>query len=83
MDLSIFNLLSLSLGFDEFKQTFLNSDKYKQMSGQQAPSKKAFGAKQEDGVPLMTSECPGWVCYAEKVVGDMAFPFMSKVKSAQ
>jgi iron only hydrogenase large subunit-like protein len=31
----------------------------------------------------MTSECPGWVYYAEKVVGEMAFPFMSKVKSPQ
>ena len=31
----------------------------------------------------MTSECPGWVCYAEKVVGESAFPFMSKVKSPQ
>jgi len=29
----------------------------------------------------MASECPGWVCYAEKVVGDSVFPFMSKVKS--
>ena len=39
--------------------------------------------KQEDGVPILSSECPGWVCYAEKVVGDQAFPFMSKVKSPQ
>ena len=31
----------------------------------------------------MSSECPGWVCYAEKVVGEQAFPFMSKVKSPQ
>jgi iron only hydrogenase large subunit-like protein len=31
----------------------------------------------------LTSECPGWVCYAEKTVGDEAIPFMSKVKSPQ
>ena len=34
-------------------------------------------------MPLLSSECPGWVCYAEKVVGEQAFPFMSKVKSSQ
>jgi iron only hydrogenase large subunit-like protein len=32
---------------------------------------------------LLCSECPGWVCYAEKVVGDRIIPFMSKVKSPQ
>jgi iron only hydrogenase large subunit-like protein len=32
-------------------------------------------------LPILTSECPGWVCYAEKTVGDEAFPFMSKIKS--
>ena len=34
-------------------------------------------------LPILTSECPGWVCYAEKTIGDDAFPFMSKIKSPQ
>ena len=32
---------------------------------------------------LICSECPGWICYAEKKVGSIAFDFMSKVKSPQ
>jgi iron only hydrogenase large subunit-like protein len=31
--------------------------------------------------PLIVSECPGWVSYAEKIVGPDIFKFMSKVKS--
>jgi len=34
-------------------------------------------------LPILTSECPGWVCYAEKTIGEEAFPFMSNVKSPQ
>ena len=34
-------------------------------------------------MPIIASECPGWVCYAEKRVGDLALPFMSKTKSPQ
>ncbi|KAL1511720.1 hypothetical protein AB1Y20_005008 [Prymnesium parvum] len=34
-------------------------------------------------LPLLTSSCPGWVCYAEKVVGAAALPHMSCVKSPQ
>ena len=31
----------------------------------------------------MCSECPGWVCFAEKVVGESVIPNMSRVKSPQ
>ena len=34
-------------------------------------------------LPLLTSTCPGWVCYAEKVVGDGVLPLLSRVKSPQ
>ena len=34
-------------------------------------------------LPLLTSSCPGWVCYAEKVVGASVMPHMSLVKSPQ
>ncbi|KRX98108.1 Cytosolic Fe-S cluster assembly factor NARFL [Trichinella pseudospiralis] len=33
--------------------------------------------------PLITAICPGWVCYAEKSVGDIVIPLMSKVRSPQ
>ena len=35
--------------------------------------------KEIDG--LICSECPGWVCYAEKKIGKISFQYMSKVKS--
>jgi len=34
-------------------------------------------------LPLLCSECPGWVCYAEKIVRDAIIPHMSTVKSPQ
>eukprot|EP01128_Nolandella_sp_AFSM9_P007746 TRINITY_DN4347_c0_g1_i1.p1 TRINITY_DN4347_c0_g1~~TRINITY_DN4347_c0_g1_i1.p1 ORF type:complete len:496 (-),score=74.04 TRINITY_DN4347_c0_g1_i1:222-1688(-) len=33
--------------------------------------------------PLLTSACPGWVCYAEKTHGEAVLPFMSTTKSPQ
>lgn len=33
--------------------------------------------------PVICSECPGWVCYAEKVAGESVVPFMSSIKSPQ
>jgi len=33
--------------------------------------------------PVLTSACPGWVCYAEKTHGNWILPFISKVKSPQ
>ena len=34
-------------------------------------------------MPLLSSSCPGWVCYAEKMVGSAVLPHLSRVKSAQ
>ena len=33
--------------------------------------------------PLVSSACPGWVCYAEKTHGNWILPHISRVKSAQ
>jgi len=33
--------------------------------------------------PILTSECPGWICYAEKTQGEKVLPFISSVKSPQ
>lgn len=34
-------------------------------------------------LPLLTSACPGWICYAEKTHGSLIVPHLSSVKSAQ
>lgn len=33
--------------------------------------------------PQMCSECPGWVCYLEKVLGDKFIPYASSIKTPQ
>lgn len=40
--------------------------------------RKEFAERLEcsDGFPILTSECPGWVCYAEKTLGKTVIPFM-------
>ena len=35
--------------------------------------------KEIDGI--ICSECPGWVCYAEKKIGKISFQYMSRIKS--
>ncbi|KAJ4980769.1 hypothetical protein NE237_031606 [Protea cynaroides] len=34
-------------------------------------------------LPMLTSACPGWVCYAEKTLGSYILPYISSVKSPQ
>jgi len=40
---------------------------------------------QEAGVnlPMISSACPGWICYAEKTLGSYILPYISSVKSPQ
>jgi iron only hydrogenase large subunit-like protein len=33
--------------------------------------------------PIISSICPGWICYAEKTNGDLIIPHLSKVRSPQ
>lgn len=32
---------------------------------------------------ILTSECPGWICYLEKVLGNKIIPYASKIKTPQ
>ena len=32
---------------------------------------------------MLTSACPGWICYAEKVHGELVIPYISRTKSPQ
>lgn len=81
-NLGFFNELALRQSYQEFKQRFESSAKAD--AAKLAQVKKGLKWNQQVGfLPILTSECPGWVCYAEKTIGEEAFPFMSKVKSPQ
>ncbi|XP_061701220.1 cytosolic Fe-S cluster assembly factor narfl [Syngnathoides biaculeatus] len=44
-----------------------------------------FQRKEQDGrsLPMMTSACPGWICYAEKTHGEFILPYISTTRSPQ
>jgi iron only hydrogenase large subunit-like protein len=69
-DLSLFNTLALTFAYQEFKSKF-------------RPGPKPAFYKKDSCLPIVSSECPGWVCYAEKRCADLALPHMSAVKSGQ
>ncbi|KAL8137266.1 hypothetical protein V2J09_003267 [Rumex salicifolius] len=37
----------------------------------------------ETSTPMISSSCPGWICYAEKTLGSYILPYVSSVKSPQ
>ncbi|CDW55274.1 cytosolic Fe S cluster assembly factor [Trichuris trichiura] len=37
----------------------------------------------KDLFPMICGSCPGWICYAEKSVGDLVIPLISKARSPQ
>ncbi|XP_029014947.1 cytosolic Fe-S cluster assembly factor narfl [Betta splendens] len=44
-----------------------------------------FQRKERDkkALPMLTSACPGWICYAEKTHGDFILPHISTTRSPQ
>jgi len=42
----------------------------------------AGGSSSDSALPMLSSACPGWVCYAEKTHGEM-LPFIAATKSPQ
>ncbi|XP_069569564.1 cytosolic Fe-S cluster assembly factor narfl [Brachyistius frenatus] len=44
-----------------------------------------FQRKEQDGkaLPMLTSACPGWICYAEKTHGEYVLPYISTTRSPQ
>lgn len=67
LDTRIADELSLIECRDEFVQRFY--------ADQNKESTKNF--------PMITSSCPGWVCYAEKTHGSFILPYISTGRSAQ
>ncbi|PIM99884.1 Nuclear architecture related protein [Handroanthus impetiginosus] len=39
--------------------------------------------KSKSTLPMISSSCPGWICYAEKTLGSYILPYISSVKSPQ
>lgn len=37
----------------------------------------------KSSLPMISSACPGWICYAEKTLGSYILPYVSSVKSPQ
>ncbi|XP_071777354.1 cytosolic Fe-S cluster assembly factor narfl [Centroberyx gerrardi] len=46
---------------------------------------KRFQMKEQDknALPMLTSACPGWICYAEKTHGQFILPYISTTRSPQ
>uniref|UniRef100_A0A3Q3J9Q3 Iron hydrogenase small subunit domain-containing protein n=1 Tax=Monopterus albus TaxID=43700 RepID=A0A3Q3J9Q3_MONAL len=44
-----------------------------------------FQRKEQDSkaLPMLTSACPGWICYAEKTHGEFILPYISTIRSPQ
>ncbi|XP_071454345.1 probable cytosolic Fe-S cluster assembly factor AGAP009023 [Hetaerina americana] len=40
-------------------------------------------AGNKTALPMLSSSCPGWVCYAEKTHGTLALPYIARCKSPQ
>ncbi len=50
--------------------------------------RKEFLTRYKEGsgsapLPVLTSACPGWICYSEKTHGSWILPYLSRVRSAQ
>ncbi|KAK9268170.1 hypothetical protein L1049_010612 [Liquidambar formosana] len=41
------------------------------------------GERSKASLPVLSSACPGWICYAEKTLGSYILPYISSVKSPQ
>lgn len=39
--------------------------------------------RSKTSLPMISSACPGWICYAEKTLGSYILPYISSVKSPQ
>lgn len=44
-----------------------------------------FQRREQDktALPMLTSSCPGWICYAEKTHGEFILPYISATRSPQ
>lgn len=64
---------SLDQSYEEFKQKIFNNNIESGIENNLSNNVKY----------LIASECPGWICYAEKKIGEWIIPNLSNVKSPQ
>ena len=95
-DISLATQFILNESYLEFLHNFKSSDKYQLikecLESFKNKSNEEISRELPDikkkllkiiSKPVLCSECPGWIWYAEKVVGDIAIPYMSLLKSPQ
>ncbi|XP_062214592.1 protein NAR1-like isoform X1 [Phragmites australis] len=46
-------------------------------------NQSSSGKEGGTNLPMLSSACPGWICYAEKTLGSYILPYISSVKSPQ
>lgn len=75
LDINAMREASLVLGWDEVKESWLSPDLYRDSSNDGAASTIPKR-------PILSSACPGWICYAEKTHPHV-LPHLSRLKSPQ
>lgn len=73
------SLTALDIALIEAREEFIQ--RYKSAKSGSASSSSA--SSQKTVLPVLTSECPGFVCYAEKTQGEYILPYISAIKSPQ
>ncbi|KAN0018943.1 hypothetical protein ACTFIU_002145 [Dictyostelium citrinum] len=67
-----FSLLESAAEFvARYKKTYINNNANEE------------GKLEPFPLPMLSSACPGWICYAEKTHGEFILPFISTTKSPQ
>lgn len=72
-------LFTKKLGIDYFFDTNFSRD----ISLIEQANEFVNRFKNNTSLPMIASSCPGWICYAEKTLGDLALPHISTTKSPQ
>lgn len=70
--------ISLIEAREEFVQRLASSSSSSSPSNATASSSSPAGP-----LPVLSSECPGWICYAEKTQGEFILPYISSTRSPQ
>lgn len=73
-----------SISLSENRLEFLERRAYAQTSTPTSLATSALSPTSSPSgpLPILSSACPGWICYAEKTHGEL-LPFVSNVKSSQ
>jgi iron only hydrogenase large subunit-like protein len=64
----------------ESQREFVERYKQQKQHDKQSDESTAMSAAK---LPILSSACPGWICYAEKTHGSFILPYISSVKSPQ